>query len=228
MNQLYRNIIVLVIAICFSAAGLIGEKTSAQTNKTAKAAPTPKTKKSPAAIAKTTPKPTPKTTPKAKQSDASKTAKTSDKTKTLTQTAKTKSAAPKDKPVATAKNGGDSNKSANKTKTDVTAKTTPKSSAKSTLKPTTKTASKTTLAPKSAPKSNIEEQVIVTAAARIHEQPKANAAQLGSVKIGKTLPVSEKNAAWYRVEYETGKSGWISKTTVKDYETTSAMKFTGK
>jgi hypothetical protein len=60
--------------------------------------------------------------------------------------------------------------------------------------------------------------VIVTAAARIHEQPKANAAQLGSVKIGKTLPVSEKNAAWYRVEYETGKSGWISKTTVKDYE----------
>ena len=39
-----------------------------------------------------------------------------------------------------------------------------------------------------------------------------------SVKLGKLLPVAEKNAAWYRVEYAAGKSGWISKTLVKDYE----------
>ena len=58
-------------------------------------------------------------------------------------------------------------------------------------------------------------------ASRIREQPKTNSAQLSLVKIGKTLPVAEKNVAWYRVEYADGKRGWISKTTVKSYETES-------
>lgn len=59
----------------------------------------------------------------------------------------------------------------------------------------------------------------MSADSKVRQEPKANAMQLSFVKIGKTLPVSEKNAAWYRVEYETGKSGWISKTTVKEYDT---------
>ena len=63
------------------------------------------------------------------------------------------------------------------------------------------------------------EQIIVAAtASQIRQQPKNKSAQLSLVKLGKLLPVSEKNAAWYRVEYAEGKSGWISKTIVKDYE----------
>lgn len=80
--------------------------------------------------------------------------------------------------------------------------------------------SKTVTAPKPTPKPTISEQIIVTAAiSRIRQQPKSSSPQLSLVKLGKTLPVAERNAAWYRVEYAEGKSGWISKTIVKNYET---------
>lgn len=111
---------------------------------------------------------------------------------------------------------------------------TPKTVAKATPKPT-KTVSKTTPAnspkdknnsavktaatPKPTPKITAEQIIVIATASRIRQQPKANAPQVSLVKIGKTLPVTEKNAAWYQVEYETGKSGWISKTVVKNFDT---------
>jgi len=175
MKKLYRNIIVLTIAICFSAAGFVGELTSAQIKPVAKSTPTPKAKKSPTTTAKATPKPKPK-------------------------------------PAATPK-------TAVKSTSTAKTKTVPTKTEKSPAKPKTTTAvAKPSPAPKPTPKP-VAEQVIVTAtASRIRQQPKANSTQLSLVKLGKTLPVSEKNAAWYRVEYAAGKSGWISKTVVKDYE----------
>ena len=69
------------------------------------------------------------------------------------------------------------------------------------------------------PKPTAAEQIIVAApASRIRAQPKLNSAQLSLVKLGKLLSVLEKNADWYRVEYAAGKSGWISKTLVENYE----------
>ena len=132
MKKSYRNILIVTIAICFSAAGFVGEETSAQT-KTVKSTPTPKSVKSPTTTAKTTPKPTPKLKTPASQ------------------------------PVT-------------------------------------------------------GEQIIVTATASlVRREPKTSSAQLSPVKLGKTLPVSEKNAGWYKVEYAAGKSGWIPKTAAKDF-----------
>ena len=82
-----------------------------------------------------------------------------------------------------------------------------------------KTASKSEADPKPRAESATNEQIIVIATdSRIREQPKANASQVGSVKIGKLLPVLEKNALWQRVRYETDKSGWILKTATRNYE----------
>ena len=116
----------------------------------------------------------------------------------------------------------------------------PKPTAKIVLKATpkpTKTASKTTPAitqkdknnstvktaptPKSTPKAEAEQIIVVATASRLRQQPSASAPQVSLVRIGKTFPIAEKNAAWYRVEYETGKSGWISKTVVKNFDTAS-------
>ncbi len=95
------------------------------------------------------------------------------------------------------------------------AKATPKPAPKSTPTADTKT-EKSLTNPKPAPLLQI---IVAATASRIRQQPKTNSAQLSLVKLGKILPVSEKNAAWYRVEYAAGRSGWISKTIVKDYET---------
>lgn len=82
------NILILTIATAFSAFGIVGEKTDAQTKSFAKSNPTPKkttvktsvkatpksiaktsaaTKPTPKVTTKTTPKPTPKVTPKPKE-----------------------------------------------------------------------------------------------------------------------------------------------------------------
>ena len=163
MKKPYRKVIILIVAVCFSAAGFFGEPASAQLKTAAKITPTPVKKKS-TTTAKATPKPQPSVV-------APKTAKTPVKTKSST--------SQKDKSKQTSKSVSD---------------------------------------PKPTP--TVTEQVIVMAtASRIHQQPKTNSAQLSLVKIGKTLPVTEKTPAWYRVEYADGKSGWISKTIVKNYET---------
>lgn len=170
MKNLYRNGIVLFLAICFLAFNFIGAATDAREMRelfVKTPTPTPSKKKSP------TPKPTPKITAKA----------TPKPTKTV----------PKTTPTITQKD-----------KTNSTVRPTPK--------PT----------PKLTPKPDAAEQIIVIAtASRLRQQPKANAPQVSLVKVGKILPVTEKNAAWYQVEYETGKSGWISKTVVKNFDAAS-------
>lgn len=91
---------------------------------------------------------------------------------------------------------------------------------KTSAKATPKTVKSPTSAAKAAPNPIAAgQQIIVTAIApRVRALPKPNSAEVSVVKLGKTLPVIEKTAAWYRVEYAKGKNGWISKTLVKDYE----------
>lgn len=182
MNKQYRNVIIVVVAACFSVAGFFSEPATAQSKTAPKPTATPTKKKSPApakAVSKTKPAatPQPKASAKPKTAAAPKTDKTAVKTKPAT--------APKDKSKQPSKPPIDSKSAA------------------------------------SSKSANAEQIIVMAAASRIRQQPKADSAQLTLVPIGKTLPVSEKNAAWYRVEYASGKSGWISKTIVKNFETAS-------
>lgn len=123
-----------------------------------------------------------------------------------------------------------------KKKSSTTAKTTPtpkpnSSPVKKTAKTSVKTksttgqknksdsTSKTEIESKPTPKPVPSGQIIVAAAvSRIRQQPKLNSPQLTVVKLGRTLPVYEKTSAWYQVEYASGKTGWISKTLIKDFD----------
>lgn len=104
------------------------------------------------------------------------------------------------------------------------AKASPTPKSKTATKPTPKVV-KTSATPKPPVKSvttDSAQQIIVSAtASRIRREPSASAAQITTVRLGKTMNVAEKNQAWYRVEYEPGKSGWISKTLVRDYGASS-------
>lgn len=100
-----------------------------------------------------------------------------------------------------------------------TAKTSVKTKSTNTQKDKSDSTSKTTTDPKPTPKPIPSGQIIVAAAvSRIRQQPKLNSPQLTVVKLGRTLPVYEKTATWYQVEYANGKIGWISKTLIKDFD----------
>lgn len=191
MKNTYRDIIILVFAICFSAFNFHGAEVTAQARNSVKPIPAPTVKKSPTPIAKTTPK----LTPKVKLKALPKTAATAKKT----------TKAPiKSTSATTAKTAPIKNDKSNKLPTDSkTVKINPKPSI--TSKPTAK--------PTTAP------QVIVTATSvKIRQKPATSSTQLTAAKLGVILPVAEKNVAWYRVEYADGRSGWISKTLVKDFD----------
>lgn len=196
MKNLYRNGIVLVLASCFLAFN-IGAAAEAQTKTSKKTAPTPATKKSPAKDAKKDVKESPK-------SKTAQTAKTN--SKSLPMSSKTSS---KSKPNTTAQK----EKSNPKSKADNNQKSKKENNSTSrkanNSEPTPKTESKP---------SGSEQRIVVVTDSRIRQQPKSNAPQLSLVKIGKLLPVFEKNGAWHRVEYENGKSGWIPNSLTRDYE----------
>ncbi len=136
--------------------------------------------------------------------------------------AQTKKPAAKPTPKPTAKKSPDAkakpvSKSAEKSKTMQTSgKTTAqKNQSKSPAK------SKSATAPQPAPisKAAIGEQIIVVAApSKIRREPKANSTQIAVAKIGKTFAVGGRNGDWYRVEYASGKSGWISGALIKNYK----------
>jgi len=78
---------------------------------------------------------------------------------------------------------------------------------------------------KPSPKPTAVPQIIVTATAvTIRQLPAARSNRLTVVKLGKILPVAEKNAASYRVQYAEGKSGWISATYAKDFDAANREK----
>ena len=56
-------------------------------------------------------------------------------------------------------------------------------------------------------------------AARVRSQAQANAPELSRLRLGTVLKVTEKNPAWYRVQYTSGgktANGWISANSVND------------
>ena len=92
------------------------------------------------------------------------------------------------------------------------AKNTPKKTADAKTKPTPKPAN----APKSGTKTG--EQIIITATnVIVRKEASTKSARLTAVKLGKILPVIERSSAFYQVEYEDGKNGWISTTFTRDY-----------
>ena len=96
----------------------------------------------------------------------------------------------------------------------------PNPKTKDTPKKTADVKSKPTPKPADAPKSDSkpDEKIIVTATnVIIRKEASAKSARLTAVKLGKILPVIERGSAFYQVEYEAGKNGWISTTFTRDY-----------
>lgn len=71
------------------------------------------------------------------------------------------------------------------------------------------------------PKANAKtgEQIIVTATnVTVRQQATAKSSKLATVKLGKVLPIVKRGTSFYQVEYESGKSGWISTTYTRDFD----------
>ena len=93
-----------------------------------------------------------------------------------------------------------------------TPKTTSKKTAESKSKPTPKTAD----APKLSSKTT--GQIIITALnVTVRQEASAKSARLAALKLGKILPVVKKGSAFYQVEYENNKNGWIATNFTRDF-----------
>lgn len=163
--------------------------------------------------AKTNQKPTEK-------NKTSKTGNTKNSKQSLTANNKTSS-----KNTKTEKNAKTPTTSSKTTSTKTTKPTTAdKNKIKpTTAKTTTKTTPKTTVeaTPKTTNTSSAElPQIIVTTfSVPVRSQAKSDAPMLSNVKLGTVLRVTEKNPAWYKVQYSAGgktANGWISANSVND------------
>ena len=100
------------------------------------------------------------------------------------------------------------------TRSSTKAAKTAKTDSKSTPKPTPKK----TAADAPQPDSEKFGQIIVTATnVIVHQEESVKSARLSAVKLGQVLPVVKKGSAFYQVEYEKGKNGWISTTYTRDF-----------
>ena len=73
---------------------------------------------------------------------------------------------------------------------------------------------------KTQPKSDLKPngQVMIAAPnVTVRREASAKSERLAVVRLGKILPVVKKSAAFYRVEYENGKSGWIATNFTRDF-----------
>lgn len=217
-------------------------KPSPTPKKNAKATPSPK-KKTQSKAAPTPKKSTKektassnKNSDKNKQSSSKSNSKnsaknTKDTKKSSAGASKTNAKNSKDEKSSSGRNSSrkdSSRNSSSKNKTNAAreTRTTTGSASKSASKKTTPTR---TASSKTAEKNNGETtadprseqpQIIVTdVSARLRNQAKSSAAEVSRVKLGTILRVTEKNPAWYRVQYSTGgktSNGWISANSVND------------
>ncbi len=239
---------VVAILMLFAPA-FIATTVESAGEKNVKATPTPKKKATPtpkkATQAKT--KPTPKKTPtnvsKSKTTTKGATQTTSkNKTKTKVTPKTASKTAGKNSKTGTTKNSKQTltvknDRSSKRAKTDknknTSSKTTkPTTADKNKTKPVTTKITKPTTAkttPKTTPKTtdktterNSKEfpQIIVTTfSVPVRSQAKSDAPTLSSVKLGTVLRVTEKNPAWYKVQYSAGgktSTGWISANSTSD------------
>ncbi len=62
-------------------------------------------------------------------------------------------------------------------------------------------------------------QIIITATnVVVRQTASAKSERLTAVKLGKIMPVVQKNQAFYQVEYDKGKTGWIAATYTRDFD----------
>lgn len=226
MKNLRQNVLILVVVFCFLAFGFASATSNAQTkNSKAKPTPTPaKNKKSP--------------TPASKSGKANSTK--SDKTNKSKNAPITKTTKNSDKSNTNAKTKSDKDKKSEKGKksTAKTAKTQPKP-------PPTKTISKpkqsvvkqkTETKPKPAKVSNLptskpinpptpkpitnQKVIVSTKSVQVMSEPSLDSSTVQNLHIGTVLTVMEKNEDWYKVLFagdQNAASGWISRTTVMDF-----------
>ncbi|HEX8369728.1 MAG TPA: SH3 domain-containing protein [Pyrinomonadaceae bacterium] len=118
------------------------------------------------------------------------------------------------------KNKSDLNKSSGTSSRNTRAKTSDRKN-----EPTGNTRKSTTSTSRTTPKTESEvstelPQIIVTdVSARVRAQAQANAPELSRIRLGTILKVTEKNPAWYKVQYTSGgktTNGWISANSVND------------
>lgn len=98
---------------------------------------------------------------------------------------------------------------------------TAKDASKATPKKTAEAKNKPVSKPSTTPESDSKPvgQIIVTATnVIVRQQASAKSSRLTAVKLGKILPVVKKGSAFYQVEYEGGKDGWISTTYTRDFD----------
>jgi len=210
-----------------------------------KATPTPNKKTQ--AKTKPTPKPTPnksKTNSKSQTQTASKnktTTKKNEKTtssktnqKTTDKNKNSKTATTKNSKQTLAANNKIPSKNAKTTPTSKNASTkNTKSTTSKNTKPTvTKAATKTTADTKSKTgntnktvekpietTAELPQIIVTTFSVPVRTQAKPDAPMLSNVKLGTVLRVTEKNPAWYKVQYSTGgktSTGWVSANSVND------------
>ncbi len=221
-----QNIALLIALLLLFAPALIATTVESAQKKNVKATPTPKKKATPSKNSPAKTKPTPKKTEKTAQktTDKSKNSKDSKSKQSLTADKKTSSKNEKNTKTTAVSNKNSSSKTTDKSKTKqvnkpadtkTTAKKTPKSKPKTIVetKPnTTETSTKTNSAELA--------QIIVTGVSvPVKSLAKSDAPTVSNVKLGTILKVTEKNTAWYKVQYPAnGKTstGWISANSTSD------------
>jgi uncharacterized protein YgiM (DUF1202 family) len=45
---------------------------------------------------------------------------------------------------------------------------------------------------------------------RVRQEPSADSAEIGQLDIGSTYNVQEESDGWYKIEYQSGQTGWVS------------------
>ncbi|MBK8150224.1 MAG: SH3 domain-containing protein [Acidobacteria bacterium] len=219
-----RNIgLVFALLMLVLPAFITSAVGSAQSRSKTKPTPTPKKKATPTPKrAKATPTPkknqpkTAKTTPKNTKTGKTQAKTATSKTDKNSKADKNKNSKTASKTTRNDKNTSKSNSKTVKTPVKTPAKTAPKTVAKTTVKKPA-----TTVKKESTVKPMVDgPQIIVTSfSVPVRNEARSNAPTISRIKIGTVLRVTEKNPAWYKVQYQSGgksSSGWVSANVVDD------------
>jgi hypothetical protein len=119
------------------------------------------------------------------------------------------------------KNKSDSNKSSRTSSRNTGEKTSDRryEPTRNTSKSTTSTNRMTPLKTNSEVSTEMPQIIVTDVSARVRSQAQANAPELSRIRLGTILKVTEKNPAWYKVQYTAGgktANGWISANSVND------------
>jgi|GEM_PF-479921 len=98
-------------------------------------------------------------------------------------------------------------------------KTAPERNTSNRTTSTNRTTPKTKSEASTKPDAELPQIIVTDVAARVRSQAQANAPELSRLRLGTVLKVTEKNPAWYKVQYISGgktANGWISANSVND------------